>query len=137
MIREFIAYKMIETARAKARCGCRWDLVPNSAPGEDTMPSPEDCIYPLTTLKQDLGKARDLAAKKVGLSGSTAALGEKVVHVIDRLLSEKKYTEVIELRHIFREKSINAAHRKPYKKAGCPPPQNARAKCPMRLMIST
>ena len=38
-LREFIAYKVIETARAKERNGYRWDLVPNSAPG-DAEPKP-------------------------------------------------------------------------------------------------
>lgn len=122
MIREFIAYKRIETARAKERCGCRWDLVPNSAPSEPAEPMADPGLYPRATLVREVGKARDLAAKKVGWAGSTAAVGEKVVNVIDRLQNEKKYEDVVRLRSILRDKTIQAAYRHAVEKGWLPKP---------------
>ena len=106
-LREFIAYKVIETARAKERNGYRWDLVPNSARG-DAEPKPGVYPHPLTTLKREVGKARDLAAAKVGMGGSTAADGEKVVAALDHLWAEESYRDHGQLREALL-KSIHAA----------------------------
>ena len=106
-LREFIAFKGIETARAKERNGYRWDLVPNSAPG-DAEPKPGVDPRPHATLVQEAGKARNLAARKVGMGGSTAADGEKVVAALDRLWVAEEYWDHGQLREALL-KSIHGA----------------------------
>lgn len=92
-IREYIAFKRIEAERAKPRKGTRTDLVPKSAPG------------------QPVGKARDLAAAKVGIAGSTAALGEIVVQLIDKAKRSGNANQAKELRETLNRYSINTAYK--------------------------
>jgi len=96
-IREYVAYKRIEAAKAKQRQGKRTDNVMNSSRGD----SNKAC-----------GKARDLAAEKVGMAGSTAAHGAAVVGVIDQFKKEGAMQQARDLRELLNEKSIESAYRK-------------------------
>lgn len=95
-VREFMAYRHIEAERAKARQGQRTDLLPKSVGSQTTIPA---------------GTARDIAAKKVGMAGSTADHGEAVVNVLDRLESKGDTDAVKHLREIFHKKKIETAYK--------------------------
>lgn len=70
------------------------------------------------------GKARDIAAAKVGLSGQTAERSAKVVVKIDQLKKEGKTAEAEELRETLNKKSVNAA----YQQINPPAPVKEKAK---------
>ena len=93
LIREYLAFKRIEAEKAKLRKGQRTDMVPKSARGRSG------------------GKARDLAAVKVNLAGSTAAKGERVVLLIDKAARSGNIDQVQKLREAL-NKRISKGHRK-------------------------
>ena len=93
-IREFMAYERIETVKAKRRAGQRADLLPNSAGGKVK------------------GSARDIAAARVGMAGSTAADGEKIISLIDGGKKSVTPDQRQQLRKVLKERSIHAAYKK-------------------------
>lgn len=93
-VREYIAYKRIETTRAKRRGGQRTDLEKIFTPGESA------------------GKARDIAAGKEGWSGVTAERGEAVVQLIDKAKKSGKLDRAKQLREILNKRTINTAFKK-------------------------
>ena len=72
LVREFMAYKRIETERARVRMLQGTPVLKSTQGGDD----------------QPAGKARDIAARKVGMGATKAEHGEAVVLVIDRFASE-------------------------------------------------
>ena len=95
IIREFSAWKRIETERAKLR-------------NKTNLGGSE----PMKKFTQaEKGKARDKAAKKVGLCGVTADNGAAAVEVIDRLSRKGKKAEAEAVRGTLNQKSISAAHK--------------------------
>jgi ParB-like chromosome segregation protein Spo0J len=66
-LREYRAYLEIETAKARDRAGLRTDVGTKLPEG-----------------RHEWGKSRDLAAKKVGLSGSSAERGLRVLEEIEK-----------------------------------------------------
>ena len=91
-VREYNAYKEIETERAEARKGSRTDLGKSFTPGES-------------------GKARDIAAGRVGWSGPTAEKGCQVLNAIEERSATENMQIVEEVRHLLNECSVDAAHR--------------------------
>ena len=60
--------------------------------------------------RENIGKARDLAANKLGISGSSAERAEKVVKKIDELKADGETEKAETLRELLNEKSVNAAY---------------------------
>ena len=99
-VREFMVYKRIEVERAKARMEHRADPVLKSTQAGT---------------QQDAGKARDLAAKKVGMAWSKAEHGEAVVVAIDRLQAQGNVDAVKRLREVLNTKTVETAYREAVK----------------------
>lgn len=93
--REYRAYKEIESALAQTRKGTRTDLVKNFTPGPG-----------------ESGKARDLAADRVGWSGPTAEKGSQVLHAIEQRSKTENMQVVEEVRNTLNVGSIDAAFKK-------------------------
>ncbi|WP_170157248.1 ParB/RepB/Spo0J family partition protein [Roseimicrobium gellanilyticum] len=90
-LREYREYRRIESEKAKLRQSTNGpEGVKKFAPAEK-------------------GKARDIAAKKVDLSGVTAAMGLKVLDKADELRRDGAIDEADELLRILNEESIHAA----------------------------
>lgn len=83
----------IERTEASERAGTRTDLEANLSPGDVTF-----------------GKARDFAAKKVKLSGTSAETGLKVLEQIERHESEGKTDNIQKVKDAL-NKSINSAYK--------------------------
>jgi DNA polymerase II small subunit/DNA polymerase delta subunit B len=62
--------------------------------------------------QREMGKSRDLAAGKLGVSGRTAEKAAKVVEKVDELRAEGKEKEAEELRETLNEESVNKAYAK-------------------------
>jgi len=88
-IREYNVCKEIEAAKAQTRQGTRNDLVQNFTPS--------------------VGKARDLAAAKVGWSGPTAQKGSRVLDAIEAHSAERQTAEGV--RRVLNETSVDAAYK--------------------------
>lgn len=93
-VREFIAYKKIESARAKDR-------------QRTNKPVANQPVQKCT--QADQGKAREKAAEKVGMSGVQLERGEKVLNAIATLKAENGDQSKSLLEKL--NKSINAAYR--------------------------
>ena len=91
-LREFDQYLTIEKKGAGSRRGQRTDLRKNSS----TSPA---------------GRARDLAARKVGFSGAHAEIGLKVLHELDARRDSKDDTLSRSIREALNKHGIHAAHR--------------------------
>jgi hypothetical protein len=91
-IREYNVYKEIETAKAHTRQGTRTDLGQNFTLGEK-------------------GKARDIAAAKVGWSGPNAEKGSQVLDAIDECSNTDNTQAVKEVRDALNNKSVDAAYK--------------------------
>ena len=90
-IREYQFYQEIESEKAKTRRGTRNDLVVNLTPSES-------------------GKARDLAAAKVGWCAATAEKGSKVLNGIQEH-SKTDMQVAKEVRRVLNEASVDAAYK--------------------------
>ncbi len=93
-VREFMAYKKIESARAKER-------------QRTNKPPTDEPVQKCT--QADQGKAREKAAEKVGMSGVQLERGEKVLNAIATLKAENGDQSKSLLDKL--NKSINAAYR--------------------------
>lgn len=91
--REYQALKDVEERRAKERQGTRTDIVVN---------------FPQCS---EAGKARDIAAHKVGLSGKTAEKAASVVKIADDLKNEDP-EKAQDLLDTLNNKSVSAAYQK-------------------------
>ena len=91
-LREFEHYLAIEKGCASSRRGRRMDLRTNSS----TSP---------------LGRARDMAAAQVGMSGSHAELGLKILHELNRCRDSDDAALSEKIRLVLNEDGIHAAHR--------------------------
>ena len=91
-LREYEHYRAIERKCASSRRGQRTDLRKNSS----TSPA---------------GRARDLAARKVGLSGAHAEIGMKILNELDARRDSKDETLSGEIRAVLNKSGIHAAHR--------------------------
>jgi ParB-like chromosome segregation protein Spo0J len=92
-IRMYREHLQIERAEASERAGTRTDLEANLSPGDVTF-----------------GKARDFAAMKVKLSGTSAETGLKVLEQIERHESEGKTENIQKVKDAL-NKSINGAYK--------------------------
>lgn len=93
-VREFMAYKKIESARAKDRQRT------NKPPADEPV---QNCT------QAGQGKAREKAAEKVGMSGVQLERGEKVLNAIATLKAVDRDQSKLLLEKL--NKSINAAYR--------------------------
>jgi ParB-like chromosome segregation protein Spo0J len=91
-LREFAHYLAIEEKDASARRGQRTDL------GKNSSTSPP-------------GRARDLAARRVGLSGAHAEKGLKVLRELDARRDSKDDALSGKIRDVLNQSGIQAAHR--------------------------
>ena len=91
-LREFDHYLAIEKRGASSRRGQRTDLGKNSS----TSPA---------------GRARDLAARKVGLSGAHAEIGLKVLDELDARRDSNDEALSGKIREVLNTHGIHAAHR--------------------------
>jgi hypothetical protein len=92
LLREFEHYLKVEAIAAKERKGQRTDLRTDSPAGPT-------------------GRARDFAAKRVGLSGTTAANGLKVLQAMCERSDEKEVAQIEKIRKLLNERSIDAAYK--------------------------
>ncbi len=93
-VREFAVYLRIESERARAR-----------------MLQGKNPVLKLTQggAEKTVGKARDIAAKKVGWSWATAKKGLEMIKVLDRLLANDD-PDAAKLRKLLHDKKVDAAH---------------------------
>ncbi len=103
--REFKGYHDIETRRAKAR------QATNAGAGKDKGgPKSRKKAQPVENVSEaESGKARDIAAAKVGWSGPTAQSALKIVEAIDAAIASAHDSEAVRSIREKLETSVNAA----------------------------
>jgi len=98
--REYTEIKAIETERARRRMATSGPGVYGGKPGVENLP------------QAVLGKSRDIAAGKVGMSGKTAEKAATVVKAVDTLREQGKLKEAEELRRALNSKPVSSSYRK-------------------------
>jgi ParB-like chromosome segregation protein Spo0J len=97
--REFVELQRIEVEKAKER------QVAHLKQGDKILVVEN---FP----QREMGKSRDLAAEKLGVSGRTAEKAAKVVAKVDELRAEGKKKEAQELLSTLNEENVNKAYAK-------------------------
>ena len=101
-------YFGFETKKAKARqvAGAKAAKKSGEVVEVFTQPTPP----PTETGGDTAGKARDLAAAKVGMSGVSFDKGRKVLRAMEKAETDEKKASVVSLRELLNEKGIDPAY---------------------------
>lgn len=128
MAREYQELKAVESERARRR---QLATLNNVGDGLAVVNSPQ------REKEQETGKARDIAASKLGIGSQKAERASDIIDVIDELEGQGETEEAEELRQTLNEKSVNAAHQKAKKNGYIKPKKRQEKKAPVAKFNAT